>query len=213
MAADLFLIGDSHIIAIADAAEDRGLTWKGGPLASGRALEQYFWKIDGKKFIYSMEGAGPIRERFCDLLVFDGPILTTLGFNSHRFVEDFDKYAQAQKLSPSPSILSEAAFVDTVCDARHVALEFYRMLSDHGCDVYFTASPQRCTMQNHTLLRAFEDLLIAKIEATGAKFIETRDAVLDEQRVRSEYAKADDPVHGSLALGALILDRMAKLRG
>lgn len=209
MAADLFLIGDSHIIAIAEAAENRGLNWLGGPLSAGRMLERCFWEIDGKKFVYTMEGAGPIRDRFSDLLVFDGPILTTLGFNSHRFVADFAKYASDQNLRPSPDILSEAAFIDTVCDSRRVALDFYRLLADHGRDVYFTASPQRSNPPNHALLRAFEDVLIPKVEATGAKFIETRDVILDGPRLRPEYAKDNDTVHGNRALGALVLERLA----
>ncbi|MDU8912168.1 hypothetical protein [Aestuariicoccus sp. MJ-SS9] len=210
--AELFLIGDSNVIAIAQAADDRGLPWWGGPLAAGRMLEEPFWCIEGRRFVYTAEGAGPIRARFEDLLVFDGPVLTTLGFNSHRFTEDFARYARAQDLPATPEALSRAAFADTVRDARRVALEFYRMLGEHGREVWFTCSPQRTALGLYPLLHAFEEVLIPEVAATGARFIDTRDAVMDGASPRPEYANPHDAMHASPALGALVLDRLAARR-
>ncbi|SDE37868.1 hypothetical protein [Ruegeria marina] len=206
MSADLFLIGDSHIIALCEAADARGWSWQGGPLGTGMQLEQCFWRQQGTEFVYTGTGENLIGHRFKDLLTFDGPIISTLGFNSHRFAIDFASYAKSRQLAPLPSVLSDQAFADTVRDSRRNALAFYRLLSDHSREVYFTCSPQRVASSLLPVLRAFEDVLIDEVAATGARFIDFRHLALDDHVLRPEFCNAKDQMHGNAKLGGLILD-------
>lgn len=210
MCADLFLIGDSNIIALCQAAEARGWSWQGGPLGTGKQLEQCFWQQLGTDFVFTGPGAERINNRFRGLLTFDGPIISTLGFNSHRFAHDFAAYTASRQLDPLPNALSDRAFTDTVRDARRDALDFYSLLAAHSREVYFTCSPQRVENTLMPVLRAFEDVLIDEIAKTGARFIDFRHRALDKNTLHPDFCAEKDQIHGNAKLGALILDLFAE---
>jgi hypothetical protein len=207
MTAEIFLIGDSHIIAIANAAQEQGRQFYGGPIGEGRLLEKPFYTLSNRQFQLSTTRAEPIKHKFLALLDFDGPILCTAGFNSHRFARQFGQYCKNMECPAKISAVSQEVFTACVLDARKEVLGFYRMLQDHHKQVFFTCSPQRVAAPLYPLLTAFETVLIKEVSRTGAVFVDVRDQVADDQGLKAEYARSQDTMHGNIQLGHVILDR------
>jgi hypothetical protein len=124
----LFLIGDSNIIAIARAARDQSRVFRGGPVGIGLDLERPFFTVENGDFVLLGTHLDSIRDEFRDLLRHSGPILSTVGFNSHRFAQRLHNFIKLKGGSSWQDLMSQQVFHQTVLDARREALStnFFR---------------------------------------------------------------------------------------
>lgn len=203
---EVFLIGDSFIIAVAEAAKARGLAYQGGPVSSGRFLEKPFYQIVENSFEITLEGSGPIRPLFRDLLSSSAPVISTIGFNSHRLAGQFASFYKTQGASHYREIMSRDVFEACVLDAREVALGFYQMLADVGRQVFFTCSPQRVPPGELEALVEAEAVLIDAISATGAIFLDARPETAGTQGLLPEFALPADTIHANEKWGLVVLN-------
>lgn len=210
MQTELFFVGDSHVCALAEAATARGAAWRGGPLGAGKQLQTPFWRVEDGDFIFSGPGAARVADRFRPLLRFDGPIVSTLGFNTHRFVADFARWAEQLGAPASPEAISRAAFEALVVDSRRTALDFYTLLAEHGRTVYTVATPPRIGGEYRALCRAFEVGLADHVAASGARPLDVSEAADEDGMLRPQFASPSDAVHAGPAFGALVLDVLAR---
>lgn len=207
MSSEIFIIGDSHAVAFADAANKRGLVWRGGPIGTGKAIESKFWAVEDGAFKITLPIPDNVKARFEGLLEFEGPILSVVGFNSHRFAIDIAEYLTGAGLDLRPNSLSSAVFHRCVIEARAEVLNFYRLLLDAGRSVYFTHSPNRHPAEHQDLVHAFEAILICELQALGAQFIDVRETCLDGGRLKPEYCRTTDAVHANAKYGGVVIDK------
>lgn len=203
----MFIIGDSHAVAFADAAKERGLVWRGGPIGTGKALESKFWAVEDGAFEVTLPIPDKVKARFKELLEFKGPILSVVGFNSHRFAVDIAEYLMGAGLNLRPDSLSSAVFHQCVIEARAEVLNFYRLLLDAERSVYFTHSPNRQPAKHQDLVHAFEAILISEIQALGAHFVDVRETCMVEGRLKPEYCRTADAVHANAKYGGVVIDK------
>ncbi|WP_069301097.1 hypothetical protein [Neptunicoccus sediminis] len=206
---EVFLVGDSFVIAIAQAAKATGLGYQGGPVSAGRFLEEPFYRIEQDRFEITLEGSGPIRPLFHDLLRSSAPVISTVGFNSHRLAAQFTALYRTQGVAHYSEMMSGDVFAACVLDARAVALEFYRMLADAGRKVFFTCSPQRVPLPELEVLREAETILIDAVSATGAVFLDARPGTANAQGLLPEFALPEDTIHANAGWGQIVLDLWA----
>lgn len=213
MTDDVFMIGDSHTIALTLGAEAMGVRWRGGPLAKGSALEQMFWHESGGRFALNLDLDQATRARFDGLLQYEGPILSTVGFNTNRLVKQLAAYAKSQGYDIATSMLSSAALEATVLDARKTAVDFHTLLASYDREVYFVCSPQRTIPGGYELLQAIESPLIHAIAKTGATFIDVRPTTTDESgALKTEYCRPNDRAHANMEYGRCVLTELSRLR-
>lgn len=193
-------------MAIGQAARCSGLAVTGGPLGAGARLEEPFYRVDGEDFIITLPGTGALRPMFRPLLASSLPVLSTLGFNSHRLAGEIHAYCRSLGVSNWQQAMSSQVFEHMVLDARRTALAFYRLLAEHGREVYFTCSPQRVAPHLYDMLAASEDVLIREICKTGAVFLDHRAQTMDGHSLAAPYANEADAMHGSIAWGQVVLD-------
>ncbi|UWQ35190.1 hypothetical protein K3555_21255 (plasmid) [Leisingera sp. M527] len=206
MTEELFLIGDSHTVAIGQAARRAGLRVIGGPLGAGARLESPFYRVEGGSFELTLPDTGPLRPLFRPLLASRSPVLSTLGFNSHRLAGEIQAYCSTTGVQDWGQAMSRQVFEHMVLEARRTALAFYRMLADHGREVYFTCSPQRVAPHLRDILVAGETILIREICKTGAVFLDHRPQTMDGPCLAAQYANEADTMHGSIEWGQTIVD-------
>ncbi len=203
---EFFLIGDSHAVALGDAAREAGRDFKGGPLGTGRDLEQPFFRVENNRFVLTSAKAKELKTSFESLLTFPGPILCSVGFNAVRFAKDMREYLQAQGCTDWREAISEQAFRSCVINSRQVAIDFYQVLAKHQRSVWFVPSPQLGPSKLLPLLHDFETVLIPEVEATGARLIDVRDKVSFSDETRQLYERSKNDAHGNTQYGELVLD-------
>jgi hypothetical protein len=212
---EFFLIGDSHSGTIGYAARKLGMDFRGGPVASGRQLESVFFRIQDNRFLITLDGRASTKrvERFENLLAFEGPILSTVGFNTHTFVGPAVEYSK--KTGVSLGDMSSGAFAQWVRDERDGALQFYSTMANHSRKVFFTVSPQRfADSEEKEIGRRFESVLITAIAGMGAKFIDVREETCDAEGILlPELASRGkrDTNHASIEWGRLVLAKFSKM--
>lgn len=206
-----FICGDSHASVLAGFARRQGIPFKGGPLGGGRFLESLFFATENDRLVFTPES---MRERtavFSALLDHEGPILSTVGFNSHRFGAFFDRFLVAEKIDQT--MISDDVFRASALASRVGSLAFYRLLAERGRRVYFTCSPQIASRPAALpILKRFEDVLIPECEAAGAQFVDTRDAILGpDGTILDTYI--GESIHGNQRWAAIVFSRFASLVG
>lgn len=206
---EVFLIGDSLVIAIAQAAHAGGLAYQGGPVSAGRFLEEPFYQIEEDRFEITLNGSGPIRPLFRDLICSSAPVISTIGFNSHRLAAQFAALYQTQGVTHYSGMMSQDVFSACVLDTRVVALEFYQMLARAGRQVFFTSSPQRVPLPELEVLKEAEAVLIDAVSATGAVFLDARPKTTNAQGLLPEFALPTDSIHANAKWGQVVLDLWA----
>ncbi len=174
-------------------------------------MEQRFFRIKNDCLILTPEIMRDRTPIFAGIIDHDGPILSTVGFNSHRFATFFYRHLKSEGIALH--MISDAVFHAAVVGARSGALEFYRILAERGRSVYFASSPQIPSPTEPAslpTLKRFEKVLIPEIEATGARHIETRDAIEGPKGILAKYA--GEGVHGNLRWAGLIFERLFAMR-
>ena len=191
----------------------QGIALRGGPIGSGQQLEQPFCRIgpDGR-FELTAPDLAPRAEVFSGLARHPGPILSTVGFNSHRAAAEIWRHLQTSDTRLDE--ISEAAFAAAIRGLRPGALDFYRLLAGAGRRVFVTTSPQIAARPEHLpALRRFEAALLEANLEIGAILVDVRDALLRDGRVGEEFILQEGPVHvhGSAAWAALVVEELERV--
>ncbi|MCP2669677.1 hypothetical protein NHF40_01885 [Maricaulaceae bacterium EIL42A08] len=148
------------------------------------------------------------RCRFTRRLDYDGPILSVIGFNSHRFAGEFVDFGQSVHPAHGANFVSKAVFKQCVLEARANVLAFYRLLLQENRAVYLTHSPNRCPAAHLATLQAFEAVMVNELEAMGARFIDVRGQCLVDGQLKPEYCRPGDGFHANSKYGAQVIDQL-----
>lgn len=208
----VFVVGDSNAVALGAAARAAGRPFRGGPLGSGRNLEMPFYRIEQGDFVLTGQSRAPLVDEYRSLLRHDGPILSCVGFNSHRLAGQLHGYCAGQGAAHWSELWSDQVMRQLVADSRAVALTFYRDLAAHDRKVYFIHSPQRVPPHLVPLLRDIEQRLIPLVQATGARLVDVRAQIAGDAGLLPQYAHPGDKVHANAAMGAVALAALDRLR-
>nr|WP_279309949.1 hypothetical protein [Pseudomonas koreensis] len=101
------------------------------------------------------------------------------------------------------------SIVDTL---SRPALAFYEQARAMNLKVFAVLPPQRVPeLSDSRVFMAAQALLIERLQGLGIELIDVRAAANDEQGFqRSAYCEVDDPLHGNLAFGELIVEQLLK---
>lgn len=218
--ADLFVLGDSHAIAIVQAALDKGIAAVGGPLDIGRNLNREFFDISGTDFVFRDPAAQSRYTGFLKSLGAESlrdvevPVVSTLGSNFHYLSrpeawpditlgEDRDK-----------QFITRLAFEETIKHLVEGDITACRHLSAMGKTVFWPLPPRRTPLASHEIYLAIEELVPKLMKSCGAIIIDVRDVTLDaEGNYRPDFVpSAADKVHGNTLFGSTVVDRLRSFR-
>lgn len=214
------LLGDSHAAAIGKAARAAGLPFVGGPIGVGREfVNHYFDVVDGDVTFRRPEMdvlyRGFLESIGVDRLARIGmPIVSTLGFGAHFFAtrENWTRF-QLREDRYEPGFLGSPFFDRIVCTMARDSLGFYRQARDMGLRILGVMPPQRVlSTADSAVFMAAQDSVRRSLEADGVEVVDVRPQVTDAHGwQRPEYCEENDALHGNLAFGQVILDRLAEL--
>jgi hypothetical protein len=218
----MFLLGDSHAMAIRNAAKAQGMRLFGGMLDVGRNLNLTFYSRTEGDFVFLKDEVETLyrnylREagvsRISDL---EMPVLCLFGMNIHYLSRQQVWLGFDIETKGDGQFLSHAVVRETIRNMIPGALQFYRDLATMGLKVYSALPPRRTptadTKSLPPIFRGLEDVLLKEIGQLGVDVLNHRRWSLDrEGRLKSEYAHPDpqDDVHGSELFGKRLLEQLA----
>lgn len=212
--ARFLLLGDSHAGPIGRAAKAAGLPFVGGPIGSGRDFNADFFDVRDDGLVFrDTEVDGLYRGFLTELAVADIgklaiPLVSTFGLSAHFFAttENWQIYREADG-GFLPGFLSSQLFDDIVCAMARDALVFYRHTIDLGLRVVAVLPPQRVPgMSDPAVFMAAQETIRRALVALGVEIVDLRARTTDGAgRQRAALCEPDDPIHGNLAFGRLIV--------
>lgn len=200
---EFYLVGDSNSAVIGRAAKRRGVSFVGRSCAPGRLFDSDFFEVEGGCIVMP-----PFEDPTCyaGLLDYDGPILSTLGFNTQFIAMTVDSDYRRNRLKTKNL---SAAVIEALVDSWKVhALRFYDLLLQADKAVWFVHSPQRYPRVYFELAMRLEAVLIRRLVDMGAHFVDVRDLTTDENGVlrRPLFSTIpNDKTHGSIEWGDIVL--------
>ena len=213
-AARFLLLGDSHAGPIGRAAKAAGVPFCGGPLGAGREFTAGFLDLGEGDVVFRQAEADRLYRGFLAELGVGGmgqlavPLVSTFGLSAHFFAttENWHIY-RVPGGGFAPGFLSSRLFDGIVCAMARDALAFYRHARGLGLRVLAVMPPQRVPgMSDPVVFRAAQDSIRRALVAFGVEIVDLRARVTDENGLqRPELCEADDPIHGNLAFGRLIV--------
>ncbi|MES2936891.1 MAG: hypothetical protein V4864_04360 [Pseudomonadota bacterium] len=213
------LIGDSHAGAIGKAARAEALPFCGGPMGSGRDFTvDFFDRCEG-----DVRFRKPPVERYyrgflaelgiARLAELKAPVVSTVGLSIHFYAtnENWDVYRMRDG-GFDPAFLSGRLFAAIVLAMARDAFAFYRELRAMGLRVVAVMPPQRVPqLSDPAIFFAAQEVVRRAIAATGAEIVDLRAATTDDAGFqRADLCEANDPLHGSVAFGRLVLADLAE---
>jgi hypothetical protein len=212
--ARFLLLGDSHAGPIGRAAKAAGIAFTGGPIGSGRDFNAGFLELSGGDLVFRKPEAHTYYRGFLDelglvaLSELGVPLVSTFGFNVHTFAttENWQFY-RVPGGQFAPRFLTSRLFDEIVRDMARDALAFYRHARDLGLRVLAVLPPQRVpAMSDPQVFLPAQDTMVRTLGALGVELVDLRARVTDASGFqRPELCQADDPIHGNLAFGRLIV--------
>lgn len=207
------LIGDSHSAGIGRVALARGISFLGGPLSAGRTLDAEFFHVnDDGAFVGHV---GLQKARFTELFRARLPILSTVGFATHRIAGELaNGFYRPRGLDYSE--LSDSVLRQVIADFKPGPLKFYRTALEHGREVYAAHSPQRFPDAWVGLALRLEGLFAGMLLEMGVSFVDVRNETTDESgRLRPEFFPEleNDRIHANDAWAAIVLDKFLEVAG
>jgi hypothetical protein len=212
--ARFLLLGDSHAGAIGRAAQAAGISFQGGPIGAARDFNAEFFDLRGADPVFRDSEADGLYRGFLSALGVSGidqltvPLVLTFGLSAHFFAtsENWQLYR-----GPDGNLLP--GFVGSrLCDAivlamARDALAFYRHVRGLGLRVLAVLPPQRVPgMSDPVMFMAAQDSMFRALAALDIEIVDLRTRVSDPAGFqRREFCEVDDPIHGNLAFGRLIL--------
>jgi len=212
--ARFLLLGDSHAGPIGRAAKAAGMPFVGGPIGSGRDFNADFFDVRDDGLVFRDARVDRLYRGFLgELAVGDIgqlaiPLVCTFGLSAHFFAttENWHLYRCPDGGFP-PGFLSSRLFDDIVCAMARDALAFYRHTLGLGLRVLAVMPPQRVPgMADPMVFMAAQETIRRALVALGVEIVDLRARVTDGTgRQRAAFCEADDPIHGNLAFGRLIV--------
>lgn len=215
--ARFLLLGDSHAGPIGRAATAAGIPFCGGPMGAGRDFNAGFFDLDGTgggDIVFRKPEADELYRGFLAELGLAGigelpvPVVSTFGLSAHFFAttENWQIYRAGDGCFPS-GFLTSRLFDGIVRAMARDALALYRELLRRGLRVLAVLPPQRVPgMSDREVFLAAQESVRGALAAIGVEIVDLRARVTDETGLqRPELCEADDPIHGNLAFGRLVL--------
>lgn len=211
------LLGDSHAGVIGKAAQARQLPFGGGPLGAGRDFGVDFFSLTPNDVIFRDDGINRLYRQALDQLDVPQlghvsvPLVSTIGLSLHYLAT-----APNWTCYQTPDGEFDAGFLDgplfeAIIDTlSRPALAFYEQALAMNLKVFAVLPPQRVPdMSNPQVFMAAQTLLIHRLQTLGIEVIDVRAAANDESGFqRPAYCEVDDPLHGNVAFGDLIVERL-----
>ncbi len=212
--ARFLLLGDSHAGPVGRAAQAAGIPFCGGPIGSGRDFNVNFFDLNGSDPVFRDPEIDKLYRGFLAELGVDGlggltvPLVLTFGLSAH-FLATAENW-QLYRTSTGafmPGFVSGSLFDAIVTAMIRDAIAFYRHARDLGLRVLAPLPPQRVpVMSDPEIFLAAQETARRSLAELGVEIVDLRDRVTDTSGFqRPELCEAEDPVHGNLAFGRLIL--------
>jgi hypothetical protein len=136
------------------------------------------------------------------------PLVSTFGFSAHFFAttENWQIYRRRDG-GFAPGFLASRLFDDIIGATARDALAFYRHARALGLRVLAVMPPQRVpAISDPAVFMAAQDSIRRALIALDVEIVDLRARVTDETGLqRPELCEPDDPIHGNLAFGQLIV--------
>lgn len=212
--ARFLLLGDSHAGPIGRAATAAGMPFVGGPLGSGRDFNAGFFCLRDGDIVFRDAAVQERHRGFLAELAAAGigqlpvPLVCTFGLSVHFFAtsENWRIYRTADGGFP-PGFLASRLFEAVIRAMARDALGFYRHVRGLGLRVLAVLPPQRVPgMADPLVFLAAQETMRAALAALGVEIVDLRSQVTDGAgRQRAAFCEPDDPIHGNLAFGRMIV--------
>jgi hypothetical protein len=210
--ARFLLLGDSHAGPIGRAATAAGIPCVGGPMGAGRDFTAGFYDPAAGTF-HEPEPERYHREFLAELGVaglrdLGTPLVSTFGLSAHFYATTENWHLHRRRDGGFlPGFLGSALFDAIVAAMARGALDFHAHAVDLGLRVLAVLPPQRVpAMADPQVFAAAQDTLAAALTARGVEIVDVRARVTDAHgRQRPEFCEPDDPIHGNLAFGRIVL--------
>jgi hypothetical protein len=211
------LLGDSHAGAIGEAARARQLPFSGGPLGPGRDFATAFFELAAYDLVFLAPEAQQLyRQALADASVprlgaLTVPLVSTLGLgvHAHATAHNWACY-QSPEGEFDPGFFNGPLFAALIDTLAAPALAFYEHTLALGLKVFAVLPPQRVpATADAQVFMAAQRQLIARLQALGVRLIDVRALANDANGLQQPtYCQAEDPLHGNLAFGELIIDSL-----
>jgi hypothetical protein len=212
--ARFLLLGDSHAGPVGRAARAAGIPFSGGPIGSGRDFNVGFYDLRGSDPVFREAEIDQLYRGFLAELGISGlgdlevPLVLTFGLGAHYLAtaENWQLY-RTRSGAFVPGFISGPLFASIVTAMTRDALAFYQHALGLGLRVLALLPPQRVpVMSDPEVFLAAQETVRQALTALGVEVVDLRDLVTDASGFqRPELCEADDPIHGNLAFGRLIL--------
>ncbi|MEU4382679.1 hypothetical protein [Micromonospora echinofusca] len=212
--ARFLLLGDSHAGPVARAATAAGVPFVGGPIGSGRDFNVGFFDVRDEGLVFRDAAAQERHRGFlgelgvADLGQLTVPLVSTFGLSAHFFAttQNWAIYRAGDGAFPA-GFLAGGLFDGIVRAMARDALAFYRHALDLGLRVLAVLPPQRVPgMSDPQVFMAAQETIRRALVALGVEIVDLRVRVTDGTgRQRAAFCEPDDPIHGNLAFGRLIV--------
>ncbi|WP_026145608.1 hypothetical protein [Pseudomonas asplenii] len=211
------LLGDSNAGPIGKAAQARGLTACGGPLGAGRDFN-----VD---FLVSRPGDvgfrdGDMDQRYRQALELAGvarlgelsvPLVSTLGMSVHFLASRPNWHCYQDERGEFDAGFLDGALFESIIEqmSRH-ALAFYERVLAMGVRVLVVLPPQRVPeFSDPRVFLPAQEVLIRRFRELGVELVDVRAAANGEDGWQHpRFCEVDDPLHGNLAFGELIVEAL-----
>lgn len=213
------LLGDSHAGVIGKAAQARELPFSGGPLGTGRDFAVDFFSLTRHDVLFRDAEMERLYRQALEpfevpqLAKVGVPLVSTIGLSLHYLATapNWTCY-QTPDGEFDEGFLAGPLFESIVDTLSKPALAFYEQARAMKLKVFAVLPPQRVPeLSDSRVFMAAQALLIERLQGLGIELIDVRAAANDEQGFQlPEYCEVDDPLHGNLAFGELIVEQMLK---
>ncbi|MBV4477565.1 hypothetical protein [Pseudomonas botevensis] len=213
------LLGDSHAGVIGKAAQARQVPFSGGPLGTGRDFAVDFFSLTRQDVVFRDAEMQRLYRQALEpfavpqLAHVAVPLVSTLGLSLHYLATapnwtcyqtpdgEFDEGFFAGPLF--------ASIIDTL---SRPALAFYEQALALNLKVFAVLPPQRVPeLSNPQVFMAAQRLLIESLHSLGVELIDVRASANDEHGFQQPaFCEVDDPLHGNLAFGVLIVEQLLR---
>lgn len=213
------LLGDSHAGVIGKAAQARELPFSGGPLGTGRDFAVDFFSLTRHDVVFREAEMERLYRQALEpfevpqLAKIGVPLVSTIGLSLHYLATapNWTCY-QTPDGEFDEGFFAGPLFESIVDTSSKPALAFYEQARAMNLKVFAALPPQRVPeLSDSRVFMAAQTLLIERLQGLGIELIDVRAAANDEQDFqRSAYCEVDDPLHGNLAFGELIVEQLLK---
>ena len=212
--ARFLLLGDSHAGVIGQAARAAGLPFQGGPIGSARDFNAEFFDLNGNEPVFREPAADRLYRDFLAGLGISGlaeltvPLVLTFGLSAHFFAttENWQLY-RSRDGGFRPGFLNSRLCERIVRAMARDALAFYRHARGRRLRVLAVLPPQRVPgMSDPVIFRVAQQAMLAALTELDIELVDLRDRVTDPAGDQlPQFSQPDDPIHGNLAFGRLIV--------